>query len=196
MDHHECSVVVDRVKAWGGQFPDAMVEVWSEHLAKLEFSVTMNALKLIERTETRRPAIATVLETYRTLKLNSDGRPALNPVGLVKCKTCHDTGWEERSDVMTLGGNMADHAVGYCPNGCRPPSYITVPNPTTEERDASARMMGELLAEHRAREADRERRRASMTPEDFIRSEGHDPATHRVSQSGFVLRNVKTARKP
>ena len=38
--------------------------------------------------------------------------------------------------------------------------------------------------------ADREQRRKSMTADEFIRSEGHDPETHWLNKSGFVLRKV------
>jgi hypothetical protein len=43
-------------------------------------------------------------------------------------------------------------------------------------------------AEYAAARAARERRRLSVSAEEFIRSEGHDPKTHRLSDSGFVLR--------
>jgi hypothetical protein len=43
-------------------------------------------------------------------------------------------------------------------------------------------------AEFKKARADRAKRMASMTADEFIVSEGHDPSTHRLSKSGYVLR--------
>jgi P2-related tail formation protein len=59
-------------------------------------------------------------------------------------------------------------------------------NQTPASENVAQRLRAEL--EHAKEE--REQRLKTMSADEFIRSEGHDPRTHRLSKGGYVLRRV------
>lgn len=196
MNAIEADDLVRRLRALWGGISDDGAGVWCEHLAPLDYETCRVGIHDLERTASRRPSIADVLEAYRAVRARTGADRHVEQrledgVPTYWCLDCQDTGWEHVDRPMiTIGGNLAPGGVQRCPKGCKVPGYTTQPMPSHDERAASAAGMARIGAELKAAQLERERQANTMSEDDFVRAQGFDPRTHHRSRSGHVLRRI------
>lgn len=98
--------------AWPRPMGNATLALWSEHLSKMDYAITVKALGILERTTRHQPSIAELYEAYGAAKPTAVTKAVEAPIDVSGRKRIHDMveAFKNRDETQIVTETMLDKA--------------------------------------------------------------------------------------